>query len=300
MGWPGGAPGTLGFRRLIHDVSVLPPQPRWPAALVFPATALLVLAAVCFSRLIAHPQSLVIDGVRPSIDHANPGDPRPIGNDLTFVFLPQHLWIARIVSSFGHLPFWDARGFGGRPLLGNPQAGMFYPPVWVAWFGPPSALGWLTVVHLVWGGLGVYLLLRSFAQGRWAATVAAGAYLASPFLLAHTFEGHYPHVWAAAWYPWAFWAFGQARLGRARGWLLLPVILALTFLAGHPQEWLLLVLALSVWGLAEVAAVWRARGARQATSRLCVCGRGSSLVARAGGNRAGAAACRPALAAARL
>ena len=67
--------------------------------------------------------------------------------------------------------------------------------------GPPSALGWLTVGHLIWGGLGTYVLLRSFAQGRWAATVAAGVYLASPFLLAHTFEGHYPHVWAAAGIP---------------------------------------------------------------------------------------------------
>jgi hypothetical protein len=244
---------------------------------LLPAIAIFVLAGVCFFRLIAHPHSLVVDGARPSIDHANPADPRPIGNDLTFVFLPHHIWIARIISSFGHLPFWDARGFGGRPLVGNPQAGVFYPPVWVAWFGPPSALGWLTVAHLMWGGLGAYVLLRSFAQGRWAATVAAGAYLASPFLLAHTFEGHYPHVWAAAWYPWAFWAFGRARLEPRRGRLLLPVILALAFLAGHPQEWLLLVLALSVWGLADVIAVWRAHGAGRATSRLWAWGAAAAL-----------------------
>ena len=95
---------------------------------------MLVLAGVCFCRLIAHPHSLVVDGARPSIDHANPGDPRPIGNDLTFVFLPHHMSIGRMISTFGHLPLWDARGFGGRPLVGNPQAGMFYPPVWLAWW----------------------------------------------------------------------------------------------------------------------------------------------------------------------
>ena len=63
----------------------------------------------------------------------------------------------------------------------------------------------------------MYVLVRSFQVGRWAATVAAAIYQASPFLLAHTFEGHYPHVWAACWYPWAFWAYGQRRIGRLAG-----------------------------------------------------------------------------------
>ena len=85
------------------------------------------------------------------------------------------------------------------------------------------------------------------ALGRWAATVAAGTFQASPLLLAHTFEGHYPHVWAVCWYPWAFWAYRELRTGRKAGLVSLPLILALTFLTGHPQEWLLLIVALSGW-----------------------------------------------------
>ncbi len=234
---------------------------------------MLALAAVCFAHLIMHPGALLVDGRRPSVDHANPGDARPIGNDMTFVFLPHHLWISKEIAAFGHLPLWDARGFAGRPFVGNPQAGLFYPPVWAVWWGPPSLLGWLTVGHLVWGGMGVYVLLRAAAGGRWASTVAAGVYLASPLLLAHTFEGHYPHVWSASWYPWAFWAFGEARRGRARGLLTLPVVLAMTFLAGHPQEWLLLILALAGWSVADAMAVWHSRGASQTASRVAVlCG----------------------------
>ena len=91
------------------------------------------------------------------------------------------------------------------------------------------------------------------------------------------FEGHYPHVWAAAWYPWAFWAFGQARRGHPRGLVVLPVVLALTFFAGHPQEWLLLVLALAAWGLADAWAIWRRRGARRAVSRLMAFGAAAAL-----------------------
>ncbi|MGC8643894.1 MAG: hypothetical protein ACP5XB_28880, partial [Isosphaeraceae bacterium] len=149
-------------------------------------------------------------------------------------------------------PVWDSSGFGGRPMVGNPQAGLFYPPVWVAWCSPcPSTLGWLTVVHLLWAGVGTYLLARSQGLSRWPATVAAGIYQASPYLLAQTFEGHYPHVWAASWFPWAFWAQAEHRAGRVRGLFALPPILALASLTGHPQEWLLLVLALSVWVVAD-------------------------------------------------
>ena len=57
--------------------------------------------------------------------------------------------------------------------------------------------------------------------------------------MAHTFEGHYPHVWSACWYPWAFWALVSGSRGRPSDSWLLPAVLALTFLTGHPQEWYL-------------------------------------------------------------
>jgi hypothetical protein len=234
---------------------------RLPVASVLPVAVLLVLAAICFARLFADPTALMVDGQRPSIDYANTGEPRPVGNDATFVFLPHHLSISRLIGRFGHVPLWDARGFGGRPMVGNPQGGMFYPPVWLVWWsGAPAALGWLTVGHLIWGGLGVYALCRSLRLGRWAATVAAGTFQASPLLLAHTFEGHYPHVWAVCWYPWAFWAYREVRVGRWAGFASLPIILALMFLTGHPQEWLLFVVAWSGWVAFDVMRGTHARG----------------------------------------
>ena len=145
---------------------------------------------------------------------------------------------------------------------------MAYPPAWIAWrLRSPAVLGWLTVAHLVWGGLGAYVLLRSMGAGRWAATVAAGLYEASPYLLAHTFEGHYPHVWAACWYPWAFWAYGRLRDGGISGLWLAP-ILALCYLTGHPQEWLMLVLALSGWAIMDGVREWRSDGGRRASARV--------------------------------
>src|SRR5947209_8845177 len=180
--------------------------------------ACLVLTALClgcFARLVARPGALIVDGQRPSIDYTQRDDPRPVGNDVTFGFLPRYVQISRTLEQTGRLPLWDAAGFGGRPLVGNPQGGLFYPPVWLAWWlRSPAMLGWLTLGHLLWGGLGVYALARALGAGRWAATVAAGCFEAAPYLLAQTVEGHYPHIWAASWYPWAFWAFSGHRRGR--------------------------------------------------------------------------------------
>lgn len=232
------------------------------------AATLLGLAACCFARLAARPDGLIVDDRLPSVDYANRGDPRPVGNDLVFLFLPHHESIARRIEQFGHLPRWDARGFGGRPLAGNPQAGMSYPPVWLAWWTRvPAALGWLTVGHLLWGGFGAYLLLRSMGSSPRAATAAAGTYQASPYLLAHVFEGHYPHVWAACWFPWAFWAFRGHREGRPRGLLLAPIV-ALVYLTGHPLEWLLLALALSAWAVLDSLLAWRSGGPGRSAGRL--------------------------------
>ena len=242
---------------------------QWRPTALVSALALVILAGVCFARLVVHPAAIIVDGERPSLDHANPGEPRGHGNDATFSFLPHHLAIAKVIRTFGHVPSWDNRGFGGRPLVGNPQGGTFYPPVWLVWWsGAPAALGWLTVGHLLWGGAGMYVLVRSLGAGRWGATVAAAAYQASPLLLAHTFEGHYPHVWAACWFPWAFWAFHDQQSGHVRGRLLLPIILALTYLTGHPQEWLLLILALTAWCLGAAWKSWRAHGPRSSVAQF--------------------------------
>jgi hypothetical protein len=227
-------------------------------ARLLPWALLLVLGSACFARLIAEPSGLMVDARRPSIDHTNHRESRPIGNDLTFYHLPRHLQMRRNLEAFGRIPLWDSSGFGGRPMLGNPQAGLLYPPGWLAWLvDSPAVLGWLTVAHLLWGAAGTYLLARSQRMKRWPASLAAGLYQTSPYLLAQTFEGHYPHVWSACWFPWGFWAVSEFRAGRSRGLLALPPILAMACLTGHPQEGLLLVVSLSCWLLADALSAWR-------------------------------------------
>lgn len=234
--------------------------------------AILLLTAtlpLAFGHLVADPSALLADAEHVSIDHALPPDARAPGNDLTRLFLPHHLRIAAQVARLGHPAAWDPAGFGGRPLVGNPQAGLWYPPVWLVWWsGAPAALGWLTVAHLLWGGIGTYTLALRTGYGKWASILAGGCFQLSPYVLAQTFEGHYPHVWAGSWYPWAFLAALGLRRGETFAGLILPLILALTLLTGHPQEAYFLMLALGTWVAADLVAALRAGGVRQARMRL--------------------------------
>lgn len=246
-------------------------------------SVLSVLALACFSRLVASPGALLVDGQQPSVDYAQ-RDIRDLGNDLTYVLLPHFLHVAEQVGRLGRLPQWDSSGFAGRPMIGNPQAGLFYPPYWIALAsGSPASLGWITLAHLVWAGVGVFVLMRRLGAGVAASTVAAGCFQACPYVLAHTFEGHYPHVWAVSWYPWAFWAYRELRQARWAGGATLPAILALCFLAGHPQEWFYLVFVLGAWALADAASRARSDGVRGGISWIllwsCVLGVSVGLMA---------------------
>ena len=131
---------------------------------------LVALACVCFARLVAHPAALIVDGERPSIDHANPGEPRGIGNDATFSFLPHHLSIVRAIRTISATcPCGTIAASAAGPLAANPQAGIFYPPVWLVWWsGAPAALGWLTVGHLSGAGSACTSSCDRFRLGRWA------------------------------------------------------------------------------------------------------------------------------------
>ena len=73
---------------------------RWRPTGLVSGLALVTLAGVCFARLVIQPAAIIVDGERPSLDHANPAEPRGIGNDATFSFLPHHLTIAKLIRDF--------------------------------------------------------------------------------------------------------------------------------------------------------------------------------------------------------
>jgi Predicted membrane protein len=145
------------------------------------------------------------------------------GSDVAHWMFPAR-WFVRDSLLRGQIPGWNPFQGVGFPIFANPLYGVFYPPNWLTLLAPPawvaSLLTWLDFAHLVWGGVGMFLLARRLVRSPVAACVAA---------LAWSLAGYNTSQWTAglrmvagAWVPWA--AVGHLALldslrsGR-RGWL---------------------------------------------------------------------------------
>jgi len=147
------------------------------------------------------------------------------------IFLRQSLFIGH------HLPLWSPLILSGSPFFANPLSGLWYPPGWLALILPlPPGFNLLAALHLLWGGIGMYLFLRSAGLPGAPAFFAALGFETLPKLYAHYGAGHLTLLYAIAWTPWLLWAC-RRRAGRLKrlAWNSLlsweALILALIFLA---------------------------------------------------------------------
>lgn len=148
----------------------------------------------------------------------------------------------------GRLPLWTDCFFGGYPFHADPQAQLFYPPVWLS-FGALRLLGYghfpllaltaETVAHYLIAGLGAYAFLRA-ETGRGLAALAGA--------LVFTFGGYltgYPPLQTgiletAAWLPLLLLALRRLAVNTgAASRAIACGLLALMFFAGHPQSFML-------------------------------------------------------------
>ncbi len=151
-------------------------------------------------------------------------------------------WAARSEALLaGRIPLWSPDIFMGVPLLANSQIGVFYPPNWlVTPLSPPDAINWSIILHLTFAMLGVYALTRRrLSLDALPAFVAGLLFGLGGYLTAQV--EHINQLQALAWLPWIFLAVSGQR-SAVKGvlrWLaepgLMAALIALQFLAGHPQ-----------------------------------------------------------------
>lgn len=180
-------------------------------------------------------------------------------SDLLIAHLSSASYIHHAVETWGQVPLWNATILGGYPLLADPLSGLWYPPFWLLAFVPEAltanALLWM---HLVFGGFGMWLLLRNEGLGAGAALTGALAFAGMPKLVGHVGLGHLSLVAAVAWTPWALLAAGRAVIRCrepywGRRFLVVGILLGVAFLA-DPRWAVPLALVTLGYG------AWRARG----------------------------------------
>ncbi len=155
------------------------------------------------------------------------------GRDVDSYFLPLESAVHRAWAS-GRLPLWFAGVSGGKPLLPNPNAGVFY-PLRLAAAVLPFAAGFklYLVAHVFLAGWGAIRLARTLGISRSGQLVASTVYaLSGPFLSTLLFSNMLP---GAAALPWAALAgLGLARRPDSRRAALAAGLLTAVVLAGEP------------------------------------------------------------------
>jgi len=150
----------------------------------------LVLPAAWFWRVLAAPQAV----------WAWPGGHF---SDLLITHLPNAEYIHQALATWHQLPLWNPTILSGMPTVGDPLAGLWYPPLWptIVW---PSVITFNAIVwlHLAWAGWGMYRLARSEGLSVWPALASGILFSGSPKLIGQAALGHVTLVMAVAWTPW--------------------------------------------------------------------------------------------------
>jgi hypothetical protein len=159
----------------------------------------------------------------------------------------------------GRLPLWNPYAGSGVPLLANHQSAVLYPPNVLFWVMPVErAMGLSLALHAILAGLAMYALVRELGVSRLGGTVAALAFSLSGYMVSR--GSFLTEVSALPWLP-LMWLYTRRLFRRqemARGVpanlahvVLLALVVALQFLAGHAQTWFYSLCALLLYALWE-------------------------------------------------
>ncbi|MHB9033603.1 MAG: YfhO family protein [Anaerolineae bacterium] len=168
-------------------------------------------------------------------------------------YLPERTSLSSALKG-GTLPWWEPKLGIGYPLLAEGETGALYPfTLLIALILPPSiSLTFTLLFHLVLASLGLYLWLCKNQVNRIASLAGAVIFTLGGFLASH--NGHLSIITVAAWLPWLLYAsLGLAYSQQTREILLFSLLLgllvALQFLAGHAQVSLLILVFSGLYGL---------------------------------------------------
>ena len=147
--------------------------------------------------------------------------------------------------SRGRVPVWFSDISGGRPLLGNPNAGALYPvrPLLSA-LPFPVAMRIYPVLHHLIAGAGMILLLHGLGLSAAAAWIGAVTYSLSGVMVSEViFTNIQPGM---AILPWFLWALHR-RCGWAGRVLVLSLLFGLAFSIGDVFSSVLVLLCCALW-----------------------------------------------------
>jgi hypothetical protein len=173
----------------------------------------------------------------------------------------------------GRPQLWNATSFGGMPLVGDPQAGIFYPMNWLHALAPTEAshawFGWGVVLHLIIGGWGMLAWLSGHGFSRWPRLAGALAFIFAGKWVLHIAVPAHIIMLPLVWLPWQCFFIDRVLRGPdTRNCVGLAIATALVVTGLHPQLLLYSQMEILGYGLLGCVVLWRDRGTGRAARVL--------------------------------
>ncbi|NTU97232.1 MAG: hypothetical protein HGA62_05365 [Chlorobiaceae bacterium] len=177
----------------------------------------------------------------------------------------------KLRASSGAYPLWQPWVFSGMPAVEafSYLSGLYYPNAVFSLFHTGGTL--LELLHLVFGALGLFFLLRSLRIEFLAALFGGAVFMLNPFLTVMLVHGHGSQLMTAAYMPWMIWATGRVfERGKLIDAGMLVVIAGFQLQRAHVQiawyTWMLAALYAAVLLVSSKEAV----AAKIRRSGLCI------------------------------
>ena len=182
------------------------------------------------------------------------------GGDLVSFLYPTYRFAASQLSQWT-LPLWNPHLYGGAPFISDIQAGFLYPPNLLLFLADPAfpypTMQWLSIGHLYWAGLGMYVLLRTMRIDGGSVSPPAALFGALAFQFSDAFFIHLGNlnlIAVLSWLPWVFAAYLIALDRRSLRWAVIAALLfTVANYAGHAQSSYYIGLALAAYTVVWVA-----------------------------------------------
>jgi len=162
----------------------------------------------------------------------------------TFVYRDFGLFSYPIAHHFrecfwrGELPLWNPLNNCGAPFLAQWNTQVLYPPALFYLLLPLSwSLAVFCLLHLFWGGLGMFFLARHWTQNHLAAAFAGIVFAFNGITLSSV--GWPSIIVGLGWMPWVVWLTGRAGLEGGRMLVLAALAGSMQMLSGGTEVTLL-------------------------------------------------------------
>ncbi|GIW07397.1 MAG: hypothetical protein KatS3mg060_2202 [Dehalococcoidia bacterium] len=152
-------------------------------------------------------------------------------------------WQQAAVDAYraGRLPLWASEAGFGAPLAANPQVAAFSPFILLSLLvGAERGVALNLFVHAALAAIGAYLAARRLDLPAWPAALAGVVFPLSGALAARAIFP--PFFTTAAWLGFAIAAWPRSPR-RPDAAILPALVLAIAWLDGHPQAWLIVAVA---------------------------------------------------------